>query len=107
MVSKENVAVVRKERGNIAYLTAKGSSQRLDGLGLARARRAVRVAAKAHQHSLSQRQIALVRQRRVHELGAVALILARSDPDRSGNNSRIRWGRFGHLNSSKGHHYNN
>lgn len=99
--------MARQERGNVAYLTAKGSSQRLDGLGLARACRAVRVAAEAHQHGLSQRQIALVRQRRVHELGAVALILARSGPDCSGNNSRIRWGRFRHLNSNKLHRYNN
>ena len=59
------------------HLPAEGVAERLDGFGLARARGAVRVAAVAHEHRLGEREVALVRERRVHELGRVALVLVR------------------------------
>ena len=59
------------------HLPAEGAAERLDRLGLAGAGRAVRVAAVAHEHRLRERQVALVGERRVHELARVALVLVR------------------------------
>jgi len=58
-------------------LAAERVAERLDGLGLARARGAVGVAAEAHVHALREREVALVRQGRVDELARVALVLVR------------------------------
>ena len=58
-------------------MSSEDAAERLDRLGLAGAGRSVRIAAEAHVHALREREIALVGELRVHQLGRVALILVR------------------------------
>jgi len=55
------------------HLSSKQSSQGFDGLSLAGSSRAVRVPAQTHFHGLCECEIALIRERRVHQFRSVAL----------------------------------